>query len=121
MQMDILQNDIMFDVENELQIRDSIFHIRVKQRNGKKCITMLENIEQLNTNNDPQFMKKLLKTMKQQFSCNGVIKLNDSDDLKTKKDDCYVIELQGDQRTKIKDLLINKYSINDENIKVHGF
>lgn len=62
-------------------------HIRIQQRNGRKTITTLQGVP---TEYDP---KKLLKAFKKEFACNG--SLVDDEELGR------VIQLQGDQRTKI--------------------
>lgn len=62
-------------------------HIRIQQRNGRKTITTLQGVP---TEYDP---KKLLKAFKKEFACNG--------SLVQDEEMGQVIQLQGDQRTKI--------------------
>merc|ERR1712230_257508 len=84
----------------------SYVHIRIQQRNGRKTITTLQGTP---TEYD---IKKLLKAFKKEFACNGSIV--DDDEMGQ------VIQLQGDQRTKIYQLLTEE-GIKKETIKIHGF
>ncbi|GAA6000360.1 translation initiation factor eIF1 [Rhodotorula paludigena] len=81
-------------------------HIRIQQRNGRKTITTLQGLPK---EYDP---KKLLKAFKKEFACNGSI----VDDATMGQ----VIQLQGDQRTKIAEIL-SAEGIEKQTIKVHGF
>ena len=54
-------------------------------------------------------LKYFLKRIKKKFSCNGSIDKNTN-----------TIQVQGDQREKIKDYLVNRYNLNSEDIIVHG-
>ncbi|CAD6956409.1 unnamed protein product [Tilletia controversa] len=76
--------------------KDKYVHIRIQQRNGRKTYDA----------------KKLLKAFKKEFACNGTVvedpELGD------------VIQLQGDQRQKIAQFLVEE-AIPKETIKVHGF
>ncbi|KAK3954971.1 translation initiation factor SUI1 [Pseudoneurospora amorphoporcata] len=87
-------------------------HIRIQQRNGRKTLTTVQGIPK-------KFdAKKILKVVKKEFACNGTI-IGDED---SKMGD--VIQLQGDQRAKIKDFLTNKdegLGLDAKTIKVHGF
>merc|ERR1712154_452226 len=69
-----------FQDEQENQSR---VHIRVQQRNGKKCVTTVQGLaEDLD-------LKKILKYVKRMFNTNGTcVKAEEGD----------VIQLQGDQR-----------------------
>jgi translation initiation factor 1 len=64
------------------------------ERNGRKTITTLQGVP---TEYDP---RKLLKAFKKEFACNG--SLVDGEDMGQ------VIQLQGDQRTKIHDMLVEE-------------
>ncbi|KAJ7632487.1 translation initiation factor SUI1 [Roridomyces roridus] len=81
-------------------------HIRVQQRNGRKTLTTLQGLPK---QYDP---KKLLKAFKKEFACNGTL----VDDEKMGQ----VIQLQGDQRTKISTFLTEN-GMEKSTIKVHGF
>ncbi|KAK7467052.1 Eukaryotic translation initiation factor eIF-1 [Stygiomarasmius scandens] len=81
-------------------------HIRIQQRNGRKTLTTLQGLPK---QYDP---KKLLKAFKKEFACNGTL----VDDEKMGQ----VIQLQGDQRSKISTFLTDN-GIERSTIKVHGF
>ncbi|KAF8739468.1 hypothetical protein AX14_009451 [Amanita brunnescens Koide BX004] len=81
-------------------------HIRIQQRNGRKTLTTLQNLPK------KYDCKKLLKAFKKEFACNG----NVVDD----PEEGEVIQLQGDQRSKISNFLIEN-GITKALIKVHGF
>ena len=76
-------------------------HLKLVQRTGRKYITIIEDL-------NIDFHKKFIKDCKKNFSTNGWI--NDN-----------IIYLNGDNRDKVKDLLIKKYNIEEDNIYVHGF
>ncbi|KAI9571290.1 translation initiation factor SUI1 [Boletus coccyginus] len=81
-------------------------HIRIQQRNGRKTLTTLQGLPK---EYDP---KKLLKAFKKEFACNG----NLVDDAEMGQ----VIQLQGDQRVKIANFLVEE-GIPRNTIKLHGF
>ncbi|KAK3809166.1 MAG: translation initiation factor eIF1 [Benniella sp.] len=82
-------------------------HIRIQQRNGRKTLTTIQGI--------PATLdkKRLLKIFKKDFACNGT--LVEDEELGS------VIQLQGDQRTKVSTLLITEGGIDKKQIKIHGF
>jgi translation initiation factor 1 len=55
----------------------------------------------------------MLKVFKKDFACNGT--LVEDEELGT------VIQLQGDQRTKVSTLLTDEGGIDKKQIKIHGF
>ncbi|KAK8818479.1 hypothetical protein WA577_003782 [Blastocystis sp. JDR] len=82
-------------------------HIRIQQRNGRKSITTVQGLAtDLN-------LKLILKTWKKSFTCNGAI-VDDEEHGK-------IIQLQGDQRTNVRDFLVNEEINRKEDIIVHGF
>ena len=82
-------------------------HIRIQQRNGRKSITTVQGLAtDLN-------LKLILKTWKKSFTCNGAI-VEDEEHGK-------IIQLQGDQRTNVRDFLVNEEINRKEDIVVHGF
>ncbi|CAK7202795.1 Eukaryotic translation initiation factor eIF-1 [Sporothrix eucalyptigena] len=88
-------------------------HIRIQQRNGRKTLTTVQGIP-------PKFdHKKILKVIKKEFACNGtIISAAESKGMGE------VIQLQGDQRSKIHDFLTDKATglgLDEKTIKVHGF
>ena len=99
--------DPFADATSEDQvITKGIVHIRLQQRNGRKCITTIAG---LNENLD---LHKLTKAFKKNLCCNGcVIKSKGEGD---------VIQLQGDQRSAVKEVLSKERIAKAEKIKVHG-
>ncbi|KAK0723775.1 translation initiation factor SUI1, partial [Apiosordaria backusii] len=82
-------------------------HIRIQQRNGRKTLTTVQGIPSKFDH------KKILKVIKKEFACNGTI-ISDTEMGE-------VIQLQGDQRTKIKEFLTDKENglgLDDKTIKV---
>ncbi|KAM0752497.1 eukaryotic translation initiation factor 1 [Meredithblackwellia eburnea MCA 4105] len=94
------------ETETKKSTTASHIHIRIQQRNGRKTITTLQGVP---NEYDP---KKLLKAFKKEFACNG--------SLVEDEDMGQVIQLQGDQRTKIQQMLLEE-GISKEIIKLHGF
>ena len=82
-------------------------HLRVQQRNGRKCITTVEGLDSLDID-----LKKILKRFKKRFSCNGAIQESE----KKKK----ILQLSGDQRKGISDFLSKNEISKQEDIVVHG-
>ena len=82
-------------------------HLRIQQRNGKKCITTISGLP---ADID---LKRACKHMRKLFCCNGNI--TEDDDHGT------VIQLQGDQRTNVKEwILVNQIITDKEAIVIHG-
>jgi translation initiation factor 1 len=81
--------------------------IRVQQRSGRKTLTTVQGLPKTF---DP---KKVLKAFKKDFACNGTIV--DDEELGE------VIQLQGDHRTKVCELLINEGICKKDEVQVHGF
>jgi translation initiation factor 1 len=90
------------DFQIDLEPVNAQIHIRIKQRNQRKCITFVENLAQdLNIN-------KILKEMKKTFHCNGSV-------------DGSNIQLSGDHRQAAKNFLVENNIIKDNNIIIHGY
>ncbi|KAI9225328.1 MAG: translation initiation factor SUI1 [Piptocephalis tieghemiana] len=82
-------------------------HIRIQQRNGRKTLTTIQGLpEDLD-------QKRILKAFKKEFACNGSI-VEDEEHGE-------VIQLQGDQRTKVVSFLVEEDITTKGMIKVHGF
>jgi len=82
-------------------------HLRVQQRNGRKCITTVQGLsEQLD-------LKRMLRTFKKTFSCNGSIKPDRDTDGK-------VLQMSGDQRHGVKTFLTKEGIVPEDNIIIHG-
>ena len=56
--------------------------------------------------------KKLLKKIKKQICCNGCTLIDEEFG--------EVIQLQGNKKNEIKNILIKEFSLKDENVKLHG-
>lgn len=82
-------------------------HIRIQQRNGKKSLTTVQGLKK-----DYSY-ERILKDLKKEFCCNG----NVVQDKELGK----VIQLQGDQRKKVANFLVQAGLIKKDQIKIHGF
>lgn len=87
-------------------VTKGIVHIRLQQRNGRKCITTVAGLD------DKLDLQKLTKAFKRSLCCNGCVIEN--------KELGKIIQLQGDQRTKVKAALAQEKIAKSSNIKVHG-
>jgi translation initiation factor 1 len=74
-------------------------HIRIQQRNGRKTLTTVQGVP------DEYDPKKLLKHFKKEFACNGTVV--EDEELGQ------VIQLQGDQRAKISQMLIEDIGLGE--------
>jgi translation initiation factor 1 len=82
-------------------------HVRVQQRNGRKCITTVAGLaEDLD-------VKRICKAFKKNFSCNGAVQKDE--------DVGDVIQLSGDQRTNVKAFLVDQEICHSDTIVLHGF
>lgn len=89
------------------EFNNSKIHLRSQQRNGRKCITIIQGLdEELDE-------KKILKYLKKTFQCNGCISVDDEYGK--------IIQLSGDQKENVKKFLIDQEIYNEENIVVHGY
>lgn len=88
-------------------IQSSLIHIRIQQRNGRKTLTTVQGV-------DAKYdLKKIAKAAKKEFNCNGtVVEHSEYGE---------IIQLQGDQRDPIKNLLVQTGIARIEQVKVHGF
>ncbi|GFS14826.1 protein translation factor SUI1 homolog [Elysia marginata] len=68
--------------------KESLIHIRIKQRNGRKTLTTVQGLDQ------KYDFKKIVKAAKKEFACNGTVVEH--------PEYGEVIQLQGDQRENIK-------------------
>ena len=98
------------DTENKTQRPQSDIHVRIQQRNGRKCWTLIEGLaEDLD-------LKKILRALKKEFQTNGTVLDTDTHGK--------VIQLQGDHRERVKQFF-TRYKIWEEDIdppmKIHGF
>lgn len=86
-------------------------HVRVQQRNGRKCITTVQGLD------DDLDLKRICKAMKRTFNCNGSIEVDDEMG--------EIIQLQGDQRSNVKEWLVEQEVVTkseaEDRIVIHGF
>merc|ERR1711934_323016 len=81
-------------------------HIRVQQRNGRKCICTVQGLA-------PDLdMKKILKYIKKENNCNGAVIVDKGGN---------VLQFQGDQRECVRKFLVRENICNADEVKVHGF
>ena len=81
----------------------------MQQRNGRKTLTTVQGLKDYLP---PEKIEKLIKVFKKDFCCNGTIVVH--------KELGEVIQLQGDHRVKIRDILIENDIAPKEQLKVHG-
>ncbi len=97
------------DFDQATAIRQQKIHIRVHQRNGKKCITSIEGLE------DDLDVKRICKAMRKEFNCNGNVAQEETGE---------VIQLQGDQREASRKWLLEQEIVTkteQSRIVMHGF
>ena len=86
-------------------LQDQHVHIRTQQRNGRKCITLIQNMPA------EYDLKKLVKALRKMYACNGaVVEHNIYGE---------VVILQGDKRMSIHEFLTKVGLVKAENIKFH--
>mmetsp|Transcript_13516 Transcript_13516/g.20392 ORF Transcript_13516/g.20392 Transcript_13516/m.20392 type:complete len:106 (-) Transcript_13516:225-542(-) len=95
------QTDFPDEEENQTRV-----HIRVQQRNGRKCVTTVQGLA------DDLDLKKILKYVKKMFNTNGTVVKDEMGD---------VIQLQGDQRKAISRFLTEFKIVPKNRIIEHGF
>lgn len=83
--------------------------IRLQQRNGRKTLTTVQG---LNDFLPTEKINVLIKRFKKDFCCNGTVVAH--------KEHGEVIQLQGDHRTKIRDMLAEHDVVPKDQIIVHG-
>lgn len=103
-------NNILDELDEEESgqqqiLLDNHVHIRTQQRNGKKSITLIENIP------GEYDLKKLVKALRKTYACNGAVVEH--------KVYGEVVILQGDKRTSIYEFLTKVGLVKAENIKFH--
>lgn len=104
----LLDNNGLQDALVELS--RSKIHIRLKQRNGRKTITSIENLVEYV---DSKSMKKLASIFRKS--------LNTRATLKTDENDNKIIELSGDKRNGVSDYIISKDIAKKKDIVIHGY
>tara|TARA_Y200000002_G_C22261336_1_gene488048 strand:+ start:231 stop:569 length:339 start_codon:yes stop_codon:yes gene_type:complete len=104
---DNLGNNNFDNFDNNDFITHNKVHLRMQQRNGKKCITIIQGLE------SDLDLKKILKYFKKTFQCNGSI----TDD----KEYGEIIQLSGNQKENVRKFLIDEEIISDDQIVIHGY
>ncbi|CAH0489670.1 hypothetical protein KXD40_004294 [Peronospora effusa] len=99
--------DAFADAKDDSSIGGGKVHVRVQQRNGRKCLTTVQGLA------DDLDVTRILKAFKKNFSCNGAI---------VKDDELgEIIQLSGDQRTNIREFLLDQEICMDAQVVLHGF
>merc|ERR1712188_243629 len=93
------------EAELESTAKDLV-HIRVQQRNGRKCITTVQGL------NQDLDLKKILKAIKKSKCCNGTVV--EDEDMGS------VLQFQGDQRDAVVAFLKENELAPADSIKKHG-
>eukprot|EP00298_Acanthocystis_sp_HF-20_P026244 c3931_g1_i1.p1 GENE.c3931_g1_i1~~c3931_g1_i1.p1 ORF type:complete len:122 (+),score=39.38 c3931_g1_i1:29-367(+) len=88
-------------------------HIRIQQRNGRKCLTTVQGIP------EKADLKKILKVFKKEFCCNG--NLADVGEEGEESSGGSVLQLQGDQRNNVKTFLLKAKIVREDQITIHGY
>ncbi|XP_058220073.1 protein translation factor SUI1 homolog isoform X3 [Rhododendron vialii] len=92
---------------DDVSVEKAYVHIRIQQRNGKKSLTTVQGLKK-------EFsFEKVLKDLKKEFCCNGTVVQH--------KELGKVIQLQGDQRKKVSNFLVQAGIAKKDQIKMHGF
>eukprot|EP01083_Nonionella_stella_P093298 261419_1 len=94
------------DADNKAGGQADKVHVRVQQRNGRKCITTVAGLA-----NDLD-IKRICKAFKKNFSCNGAVQKDEDDE---------VIQLSGDQRTNVMEFLVDQEICVKLDVVLHGF
>ena len=84
----------------------SKIHIRVQQRNGRKCITTVQGLA------DDLDLAKIARALKKTFQCNGSVT--------TDPEHGEILQLSGDQRTNVRDFFVREEVCHGDQITIHG-
>ena len=94
-----------FDIQDDGKDTTKV-HVRVQQRNGRKCITTVAGLaEDLD-------VKKITRALTKKFKTSGTVKKDENEN--------NVVQVAGDQRTNIRDFLLNQQICHLDQIVVHG-
>merc|ERR1719506_204124 len=99
----IMHRKIFSIIDNQ---QKDLVHIRVQQRNGRKCITTVQGLDQ------QLDLKKIIKTIKKAHCCNGTMVEDEEMG--------QVLQFQGDQREAVMSFLIENSICTKDKIKKHG-
>jgi translation initiation factor 1 len=84
----------------------SKIHVRMQQRNGRKCITTVQGLA------DDLDLKRILKALKQTFQCNGAVKADEE------MGD--ILQVSGDQRSNIRSFFVDQEICHEDQLVIHG-
>lgn len=105
--LNLERNDPFLEPKEAGDVQEGVIHIRIQQRNGRKTLTTVQGIA------EEYDKKKIVKACKKEFACNGTVVEH--------PEYGEVIQLQGDQRNHIYELLLQAGLAKKDNLKVHGF
>jgi len=94
------------DLKKELDIK---IHLRIQKRNARKSVTTVAGLNHY----DHIKPKKLMSLLRKKLCCNGH-QTKDSEGLP-------IIQVQGDHRDQITQILTKEFNIKSKNIVKHGF
>ena len=104
----IFPNQEFLIEENHSQ---AIIDLRIQKRNNRQSLTLIEGLDGFMLSNLE--LTRMLKSMKKTFSTNGAL-------LKSPNKET-IVQLQGDQRDKVRDFLIGESVCQSSQIKIHGY
>jgi len=81
-------------------------HLRIQKRNAKKAITIIEGL-------DKDTCKLALKVLRKKLNVNGALKVDSDDNI--------VLQLQGDQRSSVREYLLTNKITSSDYIHMHGY
>jgi translation initiation factor 1 len=85
---------------------NSKIHVRVQQRNGRKCITTVQGLAA------DLDLKKIARALKKTFQCNGSVTIDEEMG--------EILQLSGDQRTNIRAFFVDQEICFEDQIVIHG-
>lgn len=94
-----------FAVKEDVR-ENSKVHIRVQQRSGRKSITTVQGLT------DDLDLKRIARVLKKTFHCDGTVN-NDEEHGE-------ILQLSGDQRTNVREFLIDQQICHEDQIVLHG-
>ena len=71
--MDVFNEVLSKTIEAEFERSQKEIHLRVQQRNRKKCITFVEGLDSLSCFNE-NFLEDAAKYFRKNFNCSAIIK-----------------------------------------------
>ena len=81
-------------------------HIRVQQRNGRKCITTIQGLA------DDLDIKRITRAIKKTYQCNGSVNVDE--------DHGEIAQFSGDQRSNCSKFLVEQEICHMDQIVIHG-